>query len=77
MISLFFSKKILKKNFRKKNSCKKFQKIIYDRGMGGVGIFLSGWVGYGWTRGMGGWVDYRNGWMGGLEKVDNVFGKKS
>jgi hypothetical protein len=36
--------------------------------MGGVGVFLSGWVGYGWTRGMGGWVDYRNGWMGGLEE---------
>ncbi len=48
--------------------------------MGGVGVFLSGWVGYGWTRGMGGWVDYRNGWtsgIGGLAKVDNVFGKKS
>ncbi len=25
--------------------------------LGGVGVFLSGWVGYGWTRGMGGWVD--------------------
>ncbi len=34
--------------------------------MSGVGVFLSGWVGYGWTRGMGGWVDYRNGWMGGF-----------
>jgi hypothetical protein len=36
--------------------------------MGGVDVFLSGWVGYGWTRGMGGWVDYRNGWMGGLQE---------
>jgi hypothetical protein len=53
---LFFSKKILKK-ISKKNSYKKFQKIIYNRGMSGVGVFLSGWVGYGWTRGMRGWVD--------------------
>jgi len=25
-----------------------------ERGLGGVGVFLSGWVGYGWTRGLGG-----------------------
>jgi len=30
--------------------------------MGGVGVFLSGWVGYGWS--CCGWVGY--GWIGGM-----------
>jgi hypothetical protein len=62
--SFFFRKKIF---FLKKNFCTKIGKIpitihyishIFKPFllMGGVGVFLSGWVGYGWTRGMGGWV---------------------